>query len=457
MTSITSKAFFSTSVFTTTTLQLRDLANKALKSNQLLKNNNVETFLININDLVRAEIQIPDEQRIVLPETVNQIEEYQETHFKKHKHFNFLGTLNINFCQEQNSYYLMDGQHRYSAIKRLHRKQYHNEKVKIELITVPTFTDVLHNYKLINKNTPLPEWSPNIDENIPKQVFASLMNEYPDIWKKSKKPKRPYINYNDFQEALSYLTEQLNALKQTAYTETNTSTPVSTSDTTGTNESSSSSPHLSPFQPVSAGYLKSLIVNKNNKMQNWTVESYKKIRNGVNWELYKKEADEHGFYLGMHLMTGQEYSYEWVKEIIQEETGHHLKKQKNMNPKTKKKRIPKQLRLQVWDTYIGEQHGTSYCYCCRNEKIDKGKPTWECGHIKAEAENGSIHLNNLRPICKSCNLSMGTEHMTEYIKKFYPDNLNAYQSKTSPGPYIIAEQTTSLPSSKTKKGFFGLF
>ena len=75
---------------------------------------------------------------------------------------------------------------RYSAIKRLHRKQYHNEKVKIELITVPTFTDVLHNYKLINKNTPLPEWSPNIDENIPKQVFASLMNEYPNIWKKAK-------------------------------------------------------------------------------------------------------------------------------------------------------------------------------------------------------------------------------------------------------------------------------
>jgi hypothetical protein len=51
---------------------------------------------------------------------------------------------------------------------------------------------------------------------------------------------------------------------------------------------------------------------------------------------------------------------------------------------------------------------------------------------------------------------MGTEHMTEYIKKFYPDNLNAYQSNTSPGPYTIAEQTTSLPSSKTNKGFFNL-
>ena len=147
----------------------------------------------------------------------------------------------------------MDGQHRYRAIKRLHRKQYHNEKVKIELITVPNFTDVLHNYKLINKNTPLPEWSPNIDENIPKQVFEDLMYIYPDIWKKNKKPKRPYINYNDFQEALSYLTEQLNSLKQTAYTDTNTSTPMPAP--TGTNETSSSSTHLSPFQPVTVAYL----------------------------------------------------------------------------------------------------------------------------------------------------------------------------------------------------------
>ena len=439
---MTSKSFLSTS----STIALRELANKALKSNQLLKNNNIETFLVNIGELVRADIQIPDEQRIVLPETVNQIEEYQETHFKKHKHFNFLGTLNINFCKERNLYYLMDGQHRYSAIKRLRHKYPPNEKVKVELITVPTFDDVLQNYKLINKNTPLPEWSPNIDETIPKQVFASLMNEYPNVWKKSKKPKRPFINLNDFQEALSFLTEKLNELNLQA-------------NSNQTSHLSQSHSHLSPLKPVTAAYLKELILNKNNQMQNWNIEAYKTIRHGVNWELYKKEADKHGFYLGMHLITGQEYSYEWVKEIIHQETGQTLKKQKNMNPKTKKKKIPKQLRLQVWDTYIGEQYGTSFCYCCRNEKIDKGKPTWECGHIRSEAENGSIHINNLRPICKGCNLSMGTEHMKEFITKWYPDNLEAFEQIITPGPYTKADHPTKVNhTTKAKKGgFFGIF
>ena len=241
---------------------LRYFANKAKQSNQLIKNNNIETFLISMKDLVTASILIPDEQRIIVPETINEIEEYQETFFKQHKHFNFLGTLNINFCKEKNKYYLMDGQHRFTAITRLHNKKYHDEKVKIELITVPTFNDVLENYRVINKNTPLPEWSPNIDENIPKQAFGSIQNQYPNIFKKSKHPKRPFINQNDFQEALGYLTEKLNEINKTQ-TKTQRQTQTHTH--------------------ITEEYLKTLVLNKNNQMQNWTLESYHQIRKGVKW------------------------------------------------------------------------------------------------------------------------------------------------------------------------------
>ena len=396
---------------------LRYFANKAKQSNQLIKNNNIETFLISMKDLVTAPILIPDEQRIIVPETINEIEEYQETFFKQHKHFNFLGTLNINFCKEKNKYYLMDGQHRFTAITRLHNKKYHDEKVKIELITVPTFNDVLENYKVINKNTPLPEWSPNIDENIPKQAFSSIQNQFPTIFKKSKHPKRPFINQNDFQEALGYLTEKLNEINKTQ-------------------------------THVTEEYLKTLVLNKNSQMQNWTVESYQQIRKGVKWSDYKKIADGHQFYLGMHKNNGQEYHFDWVKEIIQQETGYNLPKIKNINPKTKKKRIPKQIKVEVWNKYIGEQHGSSFCFCCRKEKITPH--TFQAGHFIAESKGGPTTLTNLRPICGGCNQSMGTENMRTYIETYYPENLPLFQNNISPGAYIPPTPITTHQNTTTQ-------
>ena len=399
---------------------LRQLADKAIKSNQLIRNNNIETFLVTIKDLVKTNIIVPSEQRIIVPETISEIEEYQETFFKKHKHFNFIGTINVHFCEEHNKFYLMDGQHRYTTITKLYNKQYHDEKVAIELITVPTYQHVLENYKILNKNTPLPEWSPNIDENIPKQVFVSIRNQFPNIFTKNKNTKRPFINQNDFQEALGYLTEKLNEK------------------------------HPASHHHITETDLKALVLNKNSQMQKWTVESYQQIRKGVKWENYKKIADKHQFYLGMHKTNGQEYHFDWVKEIIQQETGYSLPKIKNINPITKKKKIPKQLKIEVWNKYIGEEHGASFCYCCRKVKITSH--TFQAGHFIAESKGGSTILTNLRPICAGCNQSMGTENMRTYIETYYPENLPLFQNNVSPGLY--STQHTPPSPQQSKPSFF---
>ncbi|NDG68463.1 MAG: hypothetical protein EB135_03170, partial [Proteobacteria bacterium] len=41
---------------------------------------------------------------------------------------------------------------------------------------------------------------------------------------------------------------------------------------------------------------------------------------------------------------------------------------------------------------------------------------FECGHIIAEAKGGETSLENLRPICSTCNKSMKTINMNDYIK-----------------------------------------
>ena len=156
-------------------------------SKAVLKNNNITTALISVTELSQASIQTPNEQRIIIPDKIVEIVKYQEEFFKSNKHFNFVGNININCCLANEKNYLIDGQHRFHAIKRLCNKGYKNEMVKIEIMEVKTYNDVILNYNLLNKNTPLPEFVDGIDEDIPKRAFISIRNEFPNIWKTSKK------------------------------------------------------------------------------------------------------------------------------------------------------------------------------------------------------------------------------------------------------------------------------
>lgn len=67
-------------------------------------------------------------------------------------------------------------------------------------------------------------------------------------------------------------------------------------------------------------------------------------------------------------------------------------------------KIPCALREQVWINYIGKKY-SSKCYVrwCKNEinVFD-----FHVGHNVPESKNGPTVLENLRPICSRCNLSM---------------------------------------------------
>lgn len=96
------------------------------------------------------------------------------------------------------------------------------------------------------------------------------------------------------------------------------------------------------------------------------------------------------------------------------ETKHKQKNKHNKHNRYKKASIPKALRRSVWNKYIGVTVGQALCPCCKVTKIDQ--QNFECGHVKAEAKGGLTNLSNLKPICGSCNKSMGTKNMNEFIK-----------------------------------------
>lgn len=84
----------------------------------------------------------------------------------------------------------------------------------------------------------------------------------------------------------------------------------------------------------------------------------------------------------------------------------------------RKKSIPKSLKKIVWDTWIGENVGLTKCLCCKHQYIRQIE--FHCGHVVAESTGGLTTVENLRPICAQCNLSMGSMNMKAFQQFFKP-------------------------------------
>jgi len=84
--------------------------------------------------------------------------------------------------------------------------------------------------------------------------------------------------------------------------------------------------------------------------------------------------------------------------------------------KQKKQAIPKQIRIIVWNHYIGEDIMKHKCLCCK--KVTISNMSYDVGHVISEKNGGTHEINNLRPICALCNHSMGTENMIEFVVKY---------------------------------------
>lgn len=99
------------------------------------------------------------------------------------------------------------------------------------------------------------------------------------------------------------------------------------------------------------------------------------------------------------------------------DTNLELSKDSNLEKIYIKQKIPQSVRITVWDTYIGRSIGEKLCNICNTNKISQFN--FHCGHVIAERNGGKTSINNLRPICKSCNSSMRTMNLDDFKLKFF--------------------------------------
>ena len=84
-----------------------------------------------------------------------------------------------------------------------------------------------------------------------------------------------------------------------------------------------------------------------------------------------------------------------------------------------KETIPKRIRELVWTTHNGEnfKHKCFVSWCDNTINVFN----FQVGHDIPESKGGTLDIDNLKPICGSCNLSMGNKYtITEWSKIVKP-------------------------------------
>lgn len=331
----------------------------------LYKKNNKHVAVISAKALISLEtiepklLFISDKiQRKEDVERTTEIVEFQKNVHKTNGFFVYHGLITL--FRNKNSFFIVDGQHRYQSLKVLQsiKKEnieeiiYPDHDIIVEIIE-GTEDDMTSIFSTINKSLPVPAYIINnikngntINNTIIEETFNHFYKKFRLFFKESDEPHIPHINKNKFKEYLGSkrIVEILNI---------KTSTELINLITTFNNK---------PIDP-----------------SNFTEKQYKKCK-------------EHEFYLGLY------QNYKWIDEIIGSERP--------------RKSFSKSKRAKVWDNVIGTKIGCTKCPCCNNHEITQ--LNFEIGHKISKRRGGSDSLDNLSPVCSDCNKSMGTMNFDEF-------------------------------------------
>jgi len=344
--------------------------------------NNTDIEVYKTSDFLKLDIEKPEIQRILEHNKVRDIIDYQLNFNKKYGRFNFNVSGLINLHKLDKKLFLVDGQHRFKALEKLYNNYSHDVSFFVEIVRVDSLEELKENYSMINKNTPLPEFSyfSLEDKGIVEEGVCKFQENYEQVWSKgNNRSRRPYINFNFFQEALAYVVENTN---------------IDTSKE-----------------------LIKVIEDYNNKLSGWDNTCFPK----TNAPMYNK-AKEFKFFLGLYPTIDEDYRYEWARKIVEQLTGKAIKKKSY-----KKKKIPKKIKIDCWKKYIGSKVGETLCICCKNSNINQND--FVAGHIISEKNGGKITVENILPICNQCNLSMSSMNMDEFILQYYPKNYDKFSNR----------------------------
>lgn len=311
---------------------------------------------------------IPKIQRPKDEEHVNEIYEYQLKCYSQNNMYIINSTISIVDVLETNSSFIIDGQHRLEAYKRLISD--HPDRgisVSTDEYTVNKEEDIDYVYKMVNTHKPNDITKLGIDEyKIIQEVERYFKDYFYEYLSNSSKPYRPNINI----EAIKNQIKEKNVISKCSI--------------------NSGSEFVELIQKINKFYCD----RKKEEFKHWHI---------------KLEALEKINKFNARLFLGLYSNYEWLDRLIEHVSNNIPLEKLNHYDSSYRPKITRELRKIVWDSELLKIN----CYCCKDQiEFDN----FECGHIIPLSMGGPTNKNNLKPICRNCNQDMKTMNMEEYKK-----------------------------------------
>jgi HNH endonuclease len=271
----------------------------------------------------------------------------------------------LHVCVLSKTQYLVDGQHRITAYKRLRDANmlYGKSTLVVQFTICADLSEVKTTYSRLNINTNFPILFNDIENECAMdeivKVKTALKKNYPkSMWGRSR-GATVYHHIDDFIDKI-----RVDVIKQ----------HWDITDITYANIY----PALMAINDAVKGEIDNII--EQGKMDRFSTQAQIDNMRGCNFYLSFKRGVEWDLFAPVNKF----------RIIV----------------RANKTKIPKKVRDDVWAKHFKTLEGV--CVCCGNAlRIDN----YECGHVVSEYHGGETAVSNLEPICGGCNKSMGVMDM----------------------------------------------
>jgi hypothetical protein len=327
------------------------------------------TFKTTYNYVKNLNICMPDCQRYVDNIHVNSVLQFQLDHFKQYGYFFFTNTIIL--AELDNTYYIIDGQHRLKCLELLENLGHKDIPIILVICRVSSIKELDDKYIAINKNKPVPlpiiitDW-----KKFGKHVEIYFYMNYQKYFSDSTRPNTPNFN---IQLLIKYINENNIAIKIKYDYEK----------------------FIDEIEALNLYYLQTY---------DTTLIKYhsKNICTKISIATAKQPHKS--------LILGIFKHFEWVDRIVYKITTATPYENMEHMPVDYRVKIKTKLRREVWNKRFNK-YITGECYVC-SESIDYDN--FQCGHITSVFYGGKSVLNNLEPICGKCNINMGIHDLNVY-------------------------------------------